>query len=613
MRSDVLFTAICSAISFLVGNVIAGHAQETGTNPLMAGGGFAETLPDSLASGHLFYADTLSVAIGVACACAVWLFWAREAERLGNYRRGEEHGSSRWATAKEMGAYADSKDPDNNVILSSRSKKRFIDTSHDQRTETNNNMLVVGGPGTGKTRYYVKPNLYQLNANYFITDPKGTLIMDVGWLFEESGYDILTFDTIDFSRSMHFNPLAYVRDEKGILKFVECLVKNTTGDKEHSGDPFWENAEKLLYTALVGYLIAHCPPEDRNVGGLIMLLALADAREDDEDYMSPLDMLFNEIETGRRLAPKATATAYDPERRDFDEGVEAFEWIEVGKPAKPEEDFSLATYKQFKVAAGKTMKSIMVSCNVRMKPFDIDEVRELLSYDEMDLGHLGDASRKTVVFASMSDTDSTFDFLFALLMHLAMDTLCEVALSRFQGRLPRPVHFMFDEFANIGRVPDFERMITVTRSRNIAVSMILQSLSQLKETYGDNNAATIVNACDTFVYLGGKSNETNKEISEMVGKQTVKNMTVNDSRGANPSTTRNYGVFERDLIQASEIARMPRDEGLVLINGAQPFKDKKYDLRKHPRSARLEGRGPFDFKEYRARRWAYERDSLVAE
>nr|WP_209315542.1 type IV secretory system conjugative DNA transfer family protein [Trueperella pyogenes] len=441
MRSDVLFTAICSAISFLVGNVIAGHAQETGTNPLMAGGGFAETLPDSLASGHLFYADTLSVAIGVACACAVWLFWAREAERMGNYRRGEEHGSSRWATAKEMGAYADSKDPDNNVILSSRSKKRFIDTSHDQRTETNNNMLVVGGPGTGKTRYYVKPNLYQLNANYFITDPKGTLIMDVGWLFEESGYDILTFDTIDFSRSMHFNPLAYVRDEKGILKFVECLVKNTTGDKEHSGDPFWENAEKLLYTALVGYLIAHCPPEDRNVGGLIMLLALADAREDDEDYMSPLDMLFNEIETGRRLAPKATASAYDPERRDFDEGVEAFEWIEVGKPAKPEEDFSLATYKQFKVAAGKTMKSIMVSCNVRMKPFDIDEVRELLSYDEMDLGHLGDASRKTVVFASMSDTDSTFDFLFALLMRLAMDTLCEVALEvPGPAPAPRPLH-----------------------------------------------------------------------------------------------------------------------------------------------------------------------------
>lgn len=613
MRGDVLFAVIASAIAFLIGDVMAGHAQATESNPLMQGGGFSETLPGSLASGSVFYSDPLSLALGAALACGVWLIWAKELERRGSYRRGEEHGSSRWATQKEMASYSDASHPDNNIILSRRSRKRFVDDVHDQRTETNNNMLIVGGPGTGKTRYYVKPNLYQLNANYFITDPKGTLILDVGWLFEEEGYDIVTFDTIDFTRSMHFNPISYIRDEKGILKFVECLVKNTTGDKEHAGDPFWENAEKLLYTALVGYLIAHCPPEDRNVGGLIMLLSLADAREDDEDYMSPLDMLFNEIETGKRLVAKARGSAYDPNGREFDEGSSSFEWVEIGKPLKPEQDFALSTYKQFKVAAGKTMKSIMVSCNVRMKPFDIDEVRELLSYDEMDLGHLGDATRKTVVFASMSDTDSTFDFLFALLMHEAMDTLCEVALSRYQGRLPRPVHFMFDEFANIGRVPDFERMITVTRSRNIAVSMILQSLSQLKETYGDNNASTIINACDTFVYLGGKSNETNKEISEMVGKQTVKNVTVNDSRGANPSTTRNYGVFERDLIQASEIARMPRDEGLVLINGAQPFKDKKYDLGKHPRAHRCEGRDPFDFREYRARRWAHERESLLSE
>ncbi|EHF02624.1 hypothetical protein HMPREF1008_00269 [Olsenella sp. oral taxon 809 str. F0356] len=613
MRSDVVFAIIASVVAFMVGDVMAGHAQATGSNPLMQGGGFAETLPGSLASGSVFFSDPLSLALGAALACGVWLIWAKELERRGSYRRGEEHGSSRWATQKEMASYSDALHPDNNIILSRRSRKRFVDDVHDQRTETNNNMLIVGGPGTGKTRYYVKPNLYQLNSNYFITDPKGTLILDVGWLFEEEGYDIVTFDTIDFTRSMHFNPISYIRDEKGILKFVECLVKNTTGDKEHAGDPFWENAEKLLYTALIGYLVAHCPPEDRNVGGLIMLLSLADAREDDEDYMSPLDMLFNEIETGKRLAAKAGGSAYDPNGRDFDEGNSSFEWVEIGKPLKPEQDFALSTYKQFKVAAGKTMKSIMVSCNVRMKPFDIDEVRELLSYDEMDLGHLGDVTRKTVVFASMSDTDSTFDFLFALLMHEAMDTLCEVALSRYQGRLPRPVHFMFDEFANIGRIPDFERMITVTRSRNIAVSMILQSLSQLKETYGDNNASTIINACDTFVYLGGKSNETNKEISEMVGKQTVKNVTVNDSRGANPSTTRNYGVFERDLIQASEIARMPRDEGLVLINGAQPFKDKKYDLGQHPRAHSCEERSPFDFREYRARRWAYERESLMSE
>lgn len=613
MRSDILFAAIASVLAFLIGDAVAGRVQETGIDSLAQGGGLAETLPASLASGSAFYADPLSLALGAALACGVWLVWAKALERRGSYRRGEEHGSSRWATHKEMGAYADAKHPDNNIILSRRSRKRFIDEVHDQKTETNNNMLVVGGPGTGKTRYYVKPNLYQLNANYFITDPKGTLIMDVGWLFEEEGYDIVTFNTIDFASSMHFNPIAYVHDEKGILKFVECLVRNTTGDREHSGDPFWENAEKLLYTALVAYLLEHCPPEDRNVGGLITLLSLADAREDDEDYMSPLDMLFNEVETGKRLVVRTAPSAYDTNGRAFDDAGSSLEWVVVGKPAKPEDDFALSTYKQFKVAAGKTMKSIMVSCNVRMKPFDIEEVRELLSYDEMDLSHLGDAGRKAIVFASMSDTDSTFDFLFALLMHEAMDSLCEVALSKYRGRLPRPVHFMFDEFANIGRIPDFERMIAVTRSRNIAVSMILQSLSQLKETYGDNNASTIVNACDTFVYLGGKSNETNKEISEMVGRQTVKNVTVNDSRGANPSTTRNYGLVERDLIQASEIARMPRDEGLVLINGAQPFKDEKYDLKQHPRAKRCEGRPPFDFKEYRARRWASEREALMSE
>ena len=613
MRGDIALASAGSLAAFWVGDVCAGSIHAAGIGALAAEGGPFLSILEAIAAGGVFYAQPLPIAVGAALACGVWLFWAKDTERRGSYRRGEEHGSSRWASAGEMAAYADPKDADNNVILSMNSRKRLIDTVHDPKTETNNNMLVVGGPGTGKTRYYVKPNLLQLNANYFITDPKGTLIADVGGFFESEGYDILTFDTVDFSRSMHFNPLSYIDGERGILKFVECLVRNTTGDKEHAGDPFWENAEKLLYTALVGYLLEHCPPEDRNVTGLIMLLSLADAREDDEDYMSPLDMLFNEIETGKRLVVKGKPAEYDPESRDFDEGIGAYEWVKVSEPIKPEKDFSLATYKQFKVAAGKTMKSIMVSCNVRMKPFDIEEVRELLSYDEMGLGRLGDANRKAVVFASMSDTDSTFDFLFALLMHEAIDTLCETALKRFGGRLPRTVHFVFDEFANIGHIPDFERTITVTRSRNIAVSIILQSLSQLKETYGDNNAQTIVNACDTLVFLGGKSNETNREISEMVGKQTVKNVTVNDSRGANPSTTRNYGVFERDLIQASEVARLPRDEGLVLINGAQAFKDRKYDLEGHPRAGRCDKLAPFDFKAYRARRWAEVRDSLIEE
>ena len=279
--------------------------------------------------------------------------------------------------------------------------------------------------------------------------------------------------------------------------------------------------------------------------------------------------------------------------------------MKVASPIRPEDDFALASYKQFKVAAGKTLKSIMVSCNVRMKPFDIAEMRELLSYDEMRLDHMGDSSAKVAVFASMSDIDSTFDFVFALLMQQALDSLCECALSKYGGSLPRCVHFVFDEFANIGTIPDFERMITVTRSRNIAISIILQSLSQLDENYGENNALTILNACDTLIYLGGKSSDTNQKIAEMIGKQTVASVSVNDSRGNNPTYTHNYQMHERDLMQSSEVARMPKDEALVLINGSQAYKDKKYPLEAHPRHALLERakkRGAFDFKRYLARK-----------
>lgn len=600
MRAELCLIGALSVAAFLMGNIATGCL-------LRAGDAQADMLAiviDSIASGSILFMDPLPLSVGAAAACAVWLVWVRWWERRGRYRKGEEHGSARWATAKEMEAYADSKDADNNVLLTERSSIRLIDTTHDQKTETNNNILVIGGPGTGKTRYFVKPNLLQGNANFFITDPKGTLIHDMGWVLEDMGYAIKTFDTINFDKSMHYNPISYIESEADTLRFVECLISNTTGDKDHTGDPFWENAEKLLYTALVSYLLLHCPEEDRNIPGLLTLLALADAREDDEDYMSPLDMIFNELETGERLVKKPRPKGYDPSSRAFDNGSGDYEWVKVAPPVKPEDDFSLSSYKQFKVAAGKTLKSIMISCNVRMKPFDIAEMRALLEYDEMELDLMGDANRKVVLFASMSDTDSTFDFVFALLMQQALNSLCECALSRFHGSLPRCVHFMFDEFANIGVIPDFERMITVTRSRNIAVSMILQSLSQLDENYGENNAATIMNACDTLLYLGGKSAETNQKIADMIGKQTVASVSVNDSRGANPTYTHNYNLVERDLMQASEVSRMPRDEALVLINGAQAFKDKKYPLMRHPRHKRLEAaseRGVFDFTRYRMR------------
>ncbi len=601
MRAELSLIAALSAIAFLAGDAATAVLCAMGNSE----GDVASAALSMAQSGTLLSLEPLPLAIGAACACAVWLVWVRWWERRGRYRKGEEHGSARWATQKEMEAFSDRKDADNNILLTEHAKIRLIDKSHDQRTETNNNVLVIGGPGTGKTRYFVKPNLMQLNANYFITDPKGTLIHDMGWVLEDAGYEIRTFDTIDFTRSLHFNPIEYIKGEADTLRFVECLIRNTTGDDQHSGDPFWENAEKLLYTALISYLLLHCPEEDHSVPGLLSLLSLADAREDDEDYMSPLDMLFHEIETGERLMRVAESSGYDISSREFQPASSGYAWVKVAKPVRPEDDFALASYKQFKVAAGKTLKSIMVSCNVRMKPFDIAEMKELLAYDEMALDHLGDARAKVAVFCSMSDTDSTFDFVFALLLQQALDTLCEAALSRFSGALPRCVHFVFDEFANIGTIPDFERMITVTRSRNIAVSMICQSLSQLDENYGENNAATIMNACDTLLYLGGKSADTNQKIADMIGKQTVANVSVNDSRGANPTYTHNYGLIERDLMQASEVSRMPRDQALVLINGAQAYLDKKYPLDAHPRRESLEAaskRGAFDFKRYRARR-----------
>ena len=598
MRAELSLIAALSAIAFLAGDAATAVLFAMGNSE----GDVASAALSMAQSGTLLSLEPLPLAIGAACACAVWLVWVRWWERRGRYRKGEEHGSARWATQKEMEAFSDRKDADNNILLTEHAKIRLIDKSHDQRTETNNNVLVIGGPGTGKTRYFVKPNLMQLNANYFITDPKGTLIHDMGWVLEDAGYEIRTFDTINFDRSLHFNPIEYIKGEADTLRFVECLIRNTTGDDQHSGDPFWENAEKLLYTALISYLLLHCPEEDHSVPGLLSLLALADAREDDEDYMS---MLVHEIETGERLMRVAESSGYDISSREFQPASSGYAWVKVAKPVRPEDDFALASYKQFKVAAGKTLKSIMVSCNVRMKPFDIAEMKELLAYDEMALDHLGDARAKVAIFCSMSDTDSTFDVVFALLMQQALDTLCEAALSRFSGALPRCVHFVFDEFANIGTIPDFERMITVTRSRNIAVSMICQSLSQLDENYGENNAATIMNACDTLLYLGGKSADTNQKIADMIGKQTVANVSVNDSRGANPTYTHNYGLIERDLMQASEVSRMPRDQALVLINGAQAYLDKKYPLDAHPRRESLEAaskRGAFDFKRYRARR-----------
>ena len=606
------------------GDLSAGHVAAAGIGSVAAGlvgnayvtaiesmgGAPTDNLVNALAKIPTtgFSSDPMALAVGAACACAPWLAFARYLIRAGSYRNGEEHGSSRWGTVKEGKAFMDAKDPYNNILFSRDFGLALKPARFDLKHDRNRNVAVIGGPGSGKTRYYVKPNLMQCNCDYFVTDPKGTLIGDMGWMLEDEGYEIRTFDTTDFSRSMHYNPLAYVKSQADVLTFVECLIKNTTGDEKGSSDPFWENAERLLYTALVAYLVDHSRPEDRTLNGLMLLLGLAEAREGDESYMSPLDLIFEELETGRRYMRTGTSNGASKAERAFDGGDTGWRWVRVSEPHAPEEDFALSNYKAFKVAAGKTLKSIIISCNVRMKPLSIDEVSELLSFDEIRLDTLGSDKGRTAVFASMSDSDSTFDFLFALLMWQAVDVLYGCALERHGGSLPTPVHFVLDEFANIGKVPDFEKVISTARSRNVSFSIILQSQGQLERAYEREGAKTILDCCDTMVFLGGKSTETNETISKMVGKQTVKVQTVNDSRGANPSTTRNYNVVERDLMTPDEVGRLPRDTAIVLISGAYPLKGPKYRIEEHPRYAQIDPghkgathKSRFDFKEYRAR------------
>ena len=606
MSPSLIAALMATPIAFAAGNLYASNLASLPGEPITNLATAAVTLPGFVAKGGGFTGEPAGICAGVLLVCAVWIAWSYRLMAKGT-RNGEEHGSARWATRAEMRAFGDAKAPDNNIILTKGAQLALDRGRFDLKTDRNHNVVVVGGSGSGKTRYYVKPNLMQLNSSYFVTDPKGTLIGEMGHLFAEAGYEIRSFNTIDFAESNRYNPFRYVRSEADVLTFVECLIKNTTGDKDHAGDPFWENAERLLYTALVSYLLAHCPEEDRNLPGLLVLLGLAEAKEEDESYMSPLDILFAELETGKKLVKTGKAAEEDFESRAFSSGAGGFTWVRTGEPVPPEDDFSLSNYKAFKTAAGKTLKSIIISCNVRLKPLSIKEVSKLLERDEMGLDELGEEGKRTVVFASMPDTNSTFDFLFAILMWQTLDVLCNVALKRHAGHLPTHVHFILDEFANIGHVPDFERTIAVVRSRNISCSIILQSLAQLKSRYKDD-AQTIQDCCDTTLFLGGKSGETNKEISEAAGKQTVSTITFNDSRGSNSSRTRNHNRQERDLIQPSEVGRLPRDEAIVLITGAFPFKDKKYPLERHPRYRHIDPGRPearhaerFGFASYRIR------------
>ena len=458
--------------------------------------------------------------------------------------------------------------------------------------------------------------------------PKGTLLKDAGFLFTDNGYKVKSFNTINLDESMHYNPLKYVKTDTDILSFVNCYIMNTNGDGK-AGDPFWENSEKMLYTSLIALLRDWFPPEDYNLSNLLTLLSMAEARENDENFKSPLDLLFLQIEEGKRYIPSeggapAPSMGVSGLSRSFGTGNATgdsdWSWEPTNlkrnsdgvRPAdcgglSPDEDFALMNYKNFKVAAGKTLKSIIISCNVRLAPIATAGVRSLLEYDEMELDTLGDPDAKVAVFGILSDTDKTLSFLFAIMMWQCIDQLCRKALTDYGGKLPTPVHFIFDEFANIGTIPQIEETIAVTRSRNIGITIILQSMSQLESKY-DKKAQTIVDCCDSTLFLGGKSNSTNKEIAEMIGKQTINQMTYGESTGQSGSASKNLQIQGRDLIDAAEIGKMSRRKAILLIAGTNPLMDDKFDPHTHKRYCyivdkrnpkRLHDK-PFDFKRYLA-------------
>ncbi|MCI9130315.1 MAG: type IV secretory system conjugative DNA transfer family protein [Eggerthellaceae bacterium] len=621
----VIAAAICAVIGYRAGALTANGYD------LMSGLAYAE--------GHFFdmaaKADLMSnsafvgMLIGFALPLGVWAmaFAVPRPERAG-----EEHGSARWSTKKEIQAYANAQEPDQNILLTRDAslaiKREKFDLVHDR----NLNVLVVGGSGSGKTRYFVKPNLMQLYGDYVVTDPKGTTLLECGHLFVENGYKIASLNTVDFPASNHYNPLKYVHTDAEILSFVNCLIANTNGKNgQGSNDPFWENAEKLLYVSIIALMRDWFPARDYTLPNLLYFLSLANAQEENEDYESPLDLIFKQIETGKKYRPAgnrptATEPAYDESKRGLRESGSQGTWAWIPSPLvrltdgispyqegglSPSEDFALSNYKAFKTAAGKTLKSIIISCNVRLKPLEIKEISDILAGPkdrygdptgecELELDKFGDPDSKRVLFGVLSDTDKTFSFLLAILMWQSINVLCNKAIDQYGGKLPRFVDYVIDEFANIGTLPDIEKTIAVTRSRNIGLSIILQSIAQMENNYSKEASEIIRGNCDTQLYLGGTDLATNKEVSELIGQQTINVRTFNESRGQSSSSTRNYQTQQRALIDPAEVGLVPRNQALLIIKGEYAYKGRKYILEEHPRYEYIDpGHQPYKKKEAR--------------
>ena len=449
-----------------------------------------------------------------------------------------------------------------NILLTQTERITMDSRPKNPKHARNKNVIVIGGSGSGKTRFFVKPNLMQMHSSYVVTDPKGTVINEVGKLLASNGYQIKVLNTINFKKSMHYNPFTYIRSEKDILKLVNTIIANTKGDGEKSSEDFWVKAERLLYTALIGYIYYEAPQAEKNFNTLLEMINSSEAKEDDEDFESDVDKMF------KRLQKR------DPEH------------------------FAVKQYQKFKLAAGKTLKSILISCGARLAPFDIKELRDLMAYDELDLDKVGDIP--TALFLIMSDTDTTFNFVIAILQSQLFNLLCDKADDVYGGRLPVHVRCILDEFANIGQIPNFDKLIATIRSREISASIILQSQSQLKTIYKEA-ADTIVGNCDTTLFLGGKEKSTLKEISELLGKETIDSFNTSENRGTQISHGLNYQKLGKELMSQDEIAVMDGGKCILQLRGVRPFFSDKYDITKHPNYKYLadaDKKNTFDVERY---------------
>ena len=529
--------------------------------------GFAAAFQSALPSFH-----PIDLCVGVAAALLIRLIVYVKGKNAKKFRKNLEYGSARWGRPEDIAPYVDPKF-ENNVILTQTERLMMSNRPKDPKTARNKNVLVVGGSGSGKTRFFIKPNLMQLHSSYVVTDPKGSIAVECGKLMLRNGYKVKIFNSINFKKSHHYNPFAYIHSEKDILKLVTTLIANTKGDGK-SGDDFWQKAETLLYTALIGYIHYEAPEEEQNFATLIEFINAMEVREDDETFENNVDLAFKEL------------------------------------ASREPNHFAVRQYKKYKLAAGKTAKSINISCGARLAPFDIQELREITMYDELELDTLGD--RKTALFLIMSDTDSTFNFLISMIYSQLFNLLCEKADDVYGGRLPVHVRCLIDECANIGQIPNLEKLMATIRSREISACLVLQAQSQLKALYKDN-ADTIIGNCDSSIFLGGKEPGTLKELNQALGKETIDTFNIGESRGREVSHSLNYQKLGKDLATIDELAVLDGGKCILQLRGVRPFLSDKYDITRHPNYKYLSDANPrnaFDIEKYLSTRLVPKADEV---